>query len=283
MKITCANQKNNSKKTQKHNVIFEAGLTPKMIQEIQNTDVLEISKRLAKINIPTDFKGNKIIAWCSYKTVQILQQLNRKFRQKLSLPQGIYVENFKNLKMKDPLALGTCNLSFSEFRKDSSERVPSRTVFFNSMYNWNNIDCFSNINYARKNFSTDFFLYPFLHEFSHVSHEDRLLRKFNGVKLAKMLESLNEEEELQKYRNVYGSRVRQICDYASNTPLDAIACDLPRTIVDALDKETLMPTRNPFLNTPYEKLNFWHRIPKYSDKDRPLKEILRNFWNGKFD
>ena len=122
-----------------------------------------------------------------------------------------------------------------------------------------------------------------MHEFSHVSHEDRLLNQFGGKKLAKLLESLSEDEQLQKYRNVYGNSVRQICNYAENSPLDALACDIPRVIVNVLDKETLMPTRNPFIGTPYEKLHFWQRAPKYSGKDKFLNEILRNFWNGKFD
>jgi hypothetical protein len=60
---------------------------------------------------------------------------------------------------------------------------------------------------------------------------------------------------------------------------------MSRLIADSLDKTTLKPIKNPFKNTPYENLSFWQRrnIPKYSDEDRPLNEILRNFWNGKFD
>ena len=55
--------------------------------------------------------------------------------------------------------------------------------------------------------------------------------------------------------------------------------------MSVLDKETLMPTKNPFKGTPYEKLSFWQRvnIPNCSDDERSLNEILRNFWNGKFE
>ena len=60
---------------------------------------------------------------------------------------------------------------------------------------------------------------------------------------------------------------------------------MSRTIIDSLNKTTLAPARNPFTNTPYETLSFWRRVnnPQYSDETRPLHEILRNFWDGKFD
>lgn len=59
---------------------------------------------------------------------------------------------------------------------------------------------------------------------------------------------------------------------------------MTRSVVSCLDKDTLMLTRNPFIGTPYENLSFWQRVnvSDYSDEDRPLKEILRRFWNGKF-
>ncbi len=59
-----------------------------------------------------------------------------------------------------------------------------------------------------------------------------------------------------------------------------IDCDLPTRIINSLDKENLKPIKNPFTNTPYEKNVI---AQKYSDLERPLQEILQNFWNGKFD
>lgn len=283
MKITCTPKNNCFSYYSKQNISFEAGLTDKMLAEIQQTDVLAISNKLAKKGIPNDFQGNKIIAWGCDKTIQILQHLNTKFGQKLSLPKGIYVEDFKNLNVEDPLILGTCNLNRSELRRHSTEVVPSRTIFFNSIHNWNNINSISDNQYAAKHFSTDFFLYVFLHEFSHVVHEDRLLNKLGGKKLAKILKTLNEEEQLQAYKKKYGTKVEQICDYATNTPLDAIACDLPKVIAPCLDAETLIPTKNPFIGTPYERTYFWQKPQKHVGNKTSLSEILRNFWNGKFD
>lgn len=283
MKVLFSFQKNNIKRPQNQTLTFEAGLTPRMLQEIRQVDTLEISKRLAEKGIPTDFKGDKFIAWGSNKTVQILQQLRDRFGQRVHFSKGIRSEYFENLKDENPLALGTCNLLRTDRIKGSDEIIPSRTVFFNLAHDWSNIDAISDEQYAARYFSTDFFLYPFLHELAHVMHEDRLLSKFGGKKLTKMLERLHGQEQLQRYREVYGDTVRQICDYADNTPLDAVACDMSRVIAGCLDKETLMPTRNPFIGTPYEELHFWQK-PKYPDhKKQPLQEILRRFWNGQFE
>lgn len=262
------------------NVSYKSGLTPKMLSEIQNADVLAISNRLAKKGIKSDFKSNKIIAWCCVKSVQIIQQLNKTFGQKLSLPKGIYVEDFRDLNIENPDILGTCNLRLSELRKNSTDAVPSRTLFFNSLHNWDNINSISDNQYAAKHFSTDHFLYAFLHEFSHVIHEDRLLNIFGGKKLAKLLEYIHMPEQLNKYRKDYGSVVKQICDYAENTPLDAVACDMSKDIVATLDKDTLMPTKNPFIDTPYEKISFLHK--KAAQQDGSLGKLLQNFWNGNF-
>ncbi len=265
-------------------ISFNAGLTPRLLKEIQQADILDISGKLAKKGVPNDFRDSKIIAWCSDKAIQILQQINERFGQKLSLPKGVYVEDFRNLRTESPSALGTCNLLPTKLKKGSDEIVPSRTIFFNSIHNWDSIDSISDNQYAARHFSTDFFLYPFFHEFAHAIHEDRLLNKFGGKKLVKILKKLNEGEQLKKYRDVYGSSVRQICNYAQNTPLDAVACDMARVISEALDKDTLIPTKNPFIGTAYDKLSFWQRlnIPKHPTKEKPLKEILRDFWDGKF-
>ena len=80
------------------------------MQEIQRADILEISSRLAKKGIPTDFKGNKIIAWCCDKTIEIFEQINQKFKTNLSLPKGIFVENFQSLNVDTPNMYGFCNL-----------------------------------------------------------------------------------------------------------------------------------------------------------------------------
>lgn len=284
MKVIFSFQNNNYSKPQNFQVNFEAGLTPKMIQEIQRADVLEISSNLAKKGILTDFQENKIVAWGCEKTVDIFEQLNKKYKLKLALPKGIYVKDF-NLLHENPNVLGTCNMLPSKLIKNSDERIPERTIFFNSLHNWENIDKISDNDYARGLSSTPHFLNFGLHEAIHSSHEYRLLEKQGADILAKELRLYKKEKQIIEFQRKYGERISQICNSAQADPFEAIACDIPRVIINALDEETLLPTKNPFIGTPYENLSFWQRVdmPNYSDQERPLNEILRNFWNGKFE
>lgn len=292
----------NSSKNQHTNVNFEAGLTPKMMQEIQQADVLEISARLAKKGIPTNFKGNRAIAWCSEKALRIIEQLNERFDAKLAMPKGVFVEDFAELNLPDTekSSYGFCNFRPTKLKKNSDEIVPAETVFFNSFdtfnsqvppcmrlvaHDWNFINTIADFQYWTKASSTDHFLDLFMHEFSHVPHIDRMLQRFGGKTSAKKIDQIKSAEYKEEYKRKYGSKISQICDYALEAPPEAVACDMSRIIAECLDKETLMPTRNPFIGTPYERLSLLQRIniPYYSDEQRPLPEILRNFWNGNFD
>jgi len=292
-------QKNNLSQPQKQNVAFGAGLTRKMMHEIQHADVLEISSRLAKKGIPTDFKGNKVVAWCCDKTLEIFEQLNRRFGQRLALPKGIFVEDFERLNVDNPNMYGFCNLQPTKLVKSSDELVPSRVVYFNSFANqqqiatddykwlsdWNYINTISDARLATKESGTDHFLDIFMHEFFHVSHEDRLLSKLGGQTLARKIAIAKNKQQIAEYQRKYGQRITQICDYALADPFEAVACDMSRSVVGSLDRNTLVPIRNPFVGTPYERFSLWQRIntPYYTDEQRPLTEILRNFWNGKFN
>lgn len=301
MKINFYSQ-NNKSKHQRNNISFEAGLTPAMIREIRRVDVLEISNRLAKKGIPTDFKGNEVIAWCSNKAIEIFEQLNKKCKQRNELPNGAYLDDFINLNVDDPFAIRFCNLAPTILRKNSTERVPSKTIFFNTFdsmqnlitdrnkhfYSWDAIDLdkSADINYLTGFKSTDIFLEPFLHELiTHVLHIENLQVKIGGKAIVEAVESFKDPKQVEKYRQKYGEKISGICKYALENPFEAVACDMSRVIANSLDKETLMPTRNPFIGTPYENLSFWQRVnlPDYSDEERPLNEILRRFWNGKFD
>lgn len=295
MKITFCSKKYSLSEPQTQEIAFGAGMTAKIAQEINNVDVLEISNRLAQKGIPTDFKGNKVVAWCSEKAVKIFEELNEKFGTKLALPKGIYVEDFDKLNIDRQNMYGFCNLTPTALKKGSSEIIPSRTLFFNAhqdqlsqpLYNWDYIDQIADYRYATKQASTDSFLDIFLHEFAHVAHEDKLLKKFGGDVLLKKILSAKDLDKIEEYQRKYGQKISGICNSALYDPFEAVACDMSKTVANSLDKETLIPTRNPFIDTPYEKLYFWQqkrtKIPVYSDQDRPLIEILRNFWNGKFE
>lgn len=299
MKIIFLSQKNNSLKPQKQNIVFGAGLTSQMVREIQQTDVLEISKKLATKGIPTDFKKNKVIAWCCDKTVEILEQLNIRTGQKIALPRGIYVEDFEKLNIEDKNAIGFCNLAPTKLIKNSDEIIPSRVIYFDTLVqkkasspsgmqwlnDWNNIDSISDYRYATKQAGTDSFLDIFLHESSHNIHLDKLLQRYNGETVLEKILSAKDEKQIAAYQKKYGVTISQICDYALTNPLEAVACDMAKIITDSLEGTTLIPTKNPFIGTPYENLSFWQRInlPEPTNEEERLKEILRNFWNGKFE
>ena len=302
MKVVFSFQSNNSSKPQKQNVAFGAGLMPEFEQAIRNADVLEISHGFAKQGIETDFKGNKFVAWGCKIVINALQDANRRFRAGFVFPSGICVEDFGKLNVDDPMMTGVCNLTPTFLRKNSTEKTPPRTIFFNSfesipqgkkryVHSWDavNVDKSADEAYATKFKSTDFFLERMLHEFSHVIHGKNVEEKIGGKALAAEARSFQEEpSRIERYRAEYGEIMSQICRYAEETdPFEAVACDMTGLFANAFDKRTLMLTRNPLIDTPYENLHFWQpkriRIPVYSKEKRPPTEIKRDFWNGKFD
>lgn len=275
---------------------FGAGLTPKMMDEIQKADALEISDKLGQKGIPSDFKDNKVVAWGCAKTVEIFEQINKKYGTNLALPRGIYVEDFEKLNIEDKNAVGFCNMAPTYLIKGSNDITPSRVIYFDTLnnkrekahpnkkwlYDWNNINAISDYNFITGGSGTNFVLDVFIHEPSHVEHEEHLLDLYDGEVLLEMLKTVQSPAEVLRYQKKYGSQVSRICDYAMANPLEAVACDLSRQIVSSLDKNTLIPIKNPFARIPYQNqdLSLTQRIQA---RIQPLNSILRNFWNGKFD
>lgn len=184
------------------------------------------------------------------------------------------------MNIDEPNAYGFCNLTPSAILKGSDQIIPSRTVFFNTEYDWRYIDEMMDRDYASRHSSTDFFLYPFFHEGAHVLHEAHLLENFGDETVLRKILSAKDPEQIREYRRKYGDRVSKLCNYALKTPLEAVACDIPLRIIGSIDKESLTLARNPFIGTPYE-----HGIVgrEHSDKERPLQEILRRFWDGQLE
>ena len=279
---------------------FSAGLTQSIAKEIQNADPILISQKLLKKGIPTNFDNNQTIAWCCNKVVEVIEHINKKYKMNFSLPKGIYVTDFEKTNIDDSMTRAFCNLRPFELYKGSSEVVPSRTIFFNNFethknnllpeksffYNWENIDEISDFTHYIKHSPTDSFLDMFFHEFAHAIHETRLLNKLGPKKLAKELDFIETIENVQNYRQKYSDRVKKICNYATHDQLEAVACDMSKTITNSLNPNTLLPDKNPFVDSAFEKLFFWQpkriKIPVYTDEERPLTEIIRNFWNGNF-
>lgn len=298
MKVLFSFQNNNFSAPQKNKINFGAGLTPKMMQEIHKTDTLKISRKFAQKGINSDFSGNQVIAWCCDKTVGILEQLNQKFHTRIVLPEGIYVRDFADLRVDSHTMPGFCNLQPTRLIKGSDEIIPAKRVFFNTfetirktlpeykeLYDWNNVSELADFDYASRNSSTDHFLGNFLHELAHADDLQKLLDKLGGEIVAKKIKLARDPKQTERIKIKYGDRISGICDYALTSPFEALACYRAGIIARVLDAETLIPTKNPFVDTPYENLSLWQRLkrPYYSDEKRPLFEILRDFRDGKFD
>lgn len=279
---------------------FSSGVTKAILKEIENTDTIVISDKLLRNGIKSDFDNNKTIAWCCNKVVEIISFINKKYKMGFELPQGVYVKDFEDLNVDDNKIRAFCNLRPFELYKGSKEVIPSRTLFFNNFetvkrnslpenrffYEWKNIDEISDMTYNIKHSPTDFFLDTFFHEFAHSIHESRLIKKLGAVEVSKKLDFIESVENTERYRKKYGDRIKQICKYALKDQMEAVACDMSKTISESLDKNTIRSNKHPFIDTAFEKLFFWQpkriKIPVYSDEERPLTEIVRSFWNGDF-
>lgn len=254
---------------------FQSGLTKQMSQEIEHIRPELISAEFKRYGIPTDFKNNKVISWCALKCVNLIQALNKKYGLGLGLPNGIFVEDFYRLDITSPdCKFGFCNLFPTKLYKNNSSIIPEKTLFFNEVIGKNakDIDSFAD-RLSDSGYQPDnYFLTPILHEFIHAIHENHLINKLGGNNILHKLTSMNQKEFLKKYFYIL---YQNICEYATESPLEAVACDLSRRILDCSNKTNLTLVKNPIKNSPYNNSIF----PMTKKIDR----ILRRFWNGKFD
>ena len=49
-----------------------------------------------------------------------------------------------------------------------------------------------------------------------------------------------------------------ICSYATDTPMEAVACDLARRIINSIDKNNITVEKNPLKNSPYLRKNIFN-------------------------
>ena len=266
---------------------FNGGLSRKVASEIKNTNVANVSQKLLESNVITDFDNNKTVAWCCKKVVEIINELNQKYKLNLSLPKGIFVENFDNLNVRDKSMYAFCNMQPTILLKDSDTFVPSRTLFFNSFngdsflknrdfFNWENIDEIADFKFANKTAPTDYFLDIFFHEFAHVIHENHLINTLGGETVAQKLQQIEDLQGLGVYKAKYGKELSKICNSATINPLEAISCDISRRLSNKIDKNKLKYKTNPLKMSPY---NNYYCESFNSDLDN----ILRKFWKGRFE
>lgn len=279
-------------KIQTTNISFNAGLTSAMKQEIKSTDVKKVSNELLKLGIDSDFKENKLIAWCSLQCINIIKEFNEKYNLKLGLPKGIFVEDFNNLKTSNKQSLGFCNLAPARLYLGKDIVTPEQTLFFNEFQElnsksgnefWDNIDVIADIDFDSKYSATDFFLDKILHEFMHVVHENNMLKQMSGKAFINTLQKVFAPQYLELFHKKYERLLSSyICKYAYQNPFEAVACDLSKKTIDCLDKNKLDLTNNFFENEPYKKNSFIESHIIYTPQKK-IDTTLKNFWNGKFD
>lgn len=267
---------------------FRAGLTKKFKNEINYCSVQKISKELETLNIKTDFKGNKLLAWCALQCTKLITEINNRYGLNLSLPKGIFVEDFSRLKVNTKDAYGFMNMTPAFLYSDKNVLVPEKTIFINEFkemnYNggnaiWDLVDELADMNFENKTTTTDFFLETFLHEFAHVMHEGNMQKNHSSLELVKIIISMIKGQE-PTFKKLKPEITEKFSEYATTNPLEMIACDLSKRIINCTSKETLQPIGDFTINSPYKKQNLFKRL--FERKDN-LEKMLKNTWNGKLN
>lgn len=267
---------------------FRAGLTKKFKNEINYCSVQKISKELKTLNIKTDFKGNKLLAWCALQCTKLITEINNRYGLNLALPKGIFVEDFSRLKVNPKDAYCHLNIIPKFLYSDKNVLVPEKTIFINEFKEmnydggnaiWDLVDELADMNFENKTTTTDFFLETFLHEFAHVMHEGNMQKKHGSLELVKIIISMIKGQE-PTFKKLKPEITEKISEYATTNPLEMIACDLSKRIINCTSKETLQPIGDFTINSPYKKQNLFKRL--FERKDN-LEKMLKNTWNGKLN
>lgn len=263
MKINSINNQNCS---------FGSGVTPHIAKEINNCNTKEVAMKFAHEGIPADFNLNKVFAYCSSKSFDIIKFLNDKYNLKLQFPSGIYVDDFNKMNFLSSSHYGMTTVLDSMIYDDSLAVYPKHTIFFNDMFvkDAKNFDIKTDHMFDYGNQPSSFFLTPILHEFAHVIFNSHLLDKYSEEDYAKHVFNRNiPPRQVQKIK-------KNICAYAGTDVFEAVACDMSKRIVNSLDETTLLPKYNPFENSPYRKYGL------FEFGKEPLDNLLHKFWKGKF-
>ena len=258
---------------------FKAGLTSQMKKDIATCDPNKISYYLNRHSIQSDFKNDKTVAWCVLKCYELLKNFNKQFNLNLGFPKGIFVEDFNKLNIIEQGTLGFTNFAPTKLYLKNDSITQEKTIFFD-MLNWEKIDEISDENFKFKITTTDFFLETFLHEFTHVIHEDNLLNKKNGSNVIAFLQKMLNPQFIKTFRIKYESILKSMCNYASENPLETVACDLSKRILNSTDKNTLKPQSDFMHSSPYQNFSIIKRFCMLYDKKHEDSSLLNKIWIG---
>lgn len=278
----------------KSSINFGAGWSAQVERQISGCNVSAISDIFERQGIKTDFKGNKVIAWCCLKTLEIFNELNQKYKLKLALPKAIYVEDFSELLEQDPKEYGICNFYPGYLKKGSEQVYSERTVLFNSFessrkvadedgYKWENIDSTIEDLYSKGFLSSGHFLGMFIHEFSHSAHNANLLIKLSSEEFLNKTKIFSDARYLTQFNRRLGKLFSKISKSAESVPFETIAEDMTRRIATSLDPQKLLPAQNPFYKSlyPVSSIRTTLQALRTSPQDDEIaNKVLRKIWNG---
>lgn len=281
---------NNSTPFDSKRLSFKAGLSSKIADGIRNTDVSYISKKLTESGIDNNLRNNKMVAWCCDATLSLFDSLKKDFHIKLKKPQGLYVEDFQNLNINNRESFAFCNLFPSKLKDTSDKIYKDRTVFFNSFNAenssaWNAINKISDLRYETGAVNTNHFLTVFIHEFVHCAHEDRLLKKHGEKKLYELILKLLSPENLTMFHSKHRMMIEnEISKGASENPLELLAQDLTKRIIDSFNQTDFHLNKNPLSDSPYTNTSVIQRLFNKGNKEdaTEMKKVLGCIWNGEF-
>jgi len=261
---------------------FKAGMNQRVLNEISRVDCVEVQKYLLKNNgINADFANNKVIAWSVAKVVELFSDLQTRYHRPFFAPIQITTESLKSYGKDDEkdFLYGFTNFLPSRLKNDSEQVTPAMSIIFNKDFMWEKLDEISDSDYAKNQTATNHFLESFIHEFSHVIHEGYLLTKFNTNDAVERLKKLANPIKIGEFQENFGDLIsKHICNYAKESPLDLIACDMSKRFIESLDT-TLSLTKNPFKNSPYSK--FYH-FKNLLFVNNPLDDLINKVFNGQY-
>ena len=280
---------------------FKAGMNDYVKARFANFYAPYVSNNFRTVGIDADFGYNRPVACCCVVVYNIFDYLSKNYNLPFwAKPPSIRIYNDHELlipKLKG--SLGFC-IPESQYVLMDQPAFEARSLFLNNAYNTTNaIDDVANKNYQNRWSSTDHFLHTYIHEWAHNIHIDILYRTFgydgmcprararynswygapydpnpsvNGVQhlIQNIFPKSYSDKEKEKIK-------KEISQYAAGTitpdgrkiggnPFEVVAEYMTKNIVETLDKNTLLPTRNPFANG--------------NNNSNEVNEIISKAWRG---
>lgn len=243
---------------------------------IARTNPNDIEKYFEKLGIAATFReGNnyarQFVSYCCYQAAEIFRQIN------LKLPTKIDLIDFKKIGSD---AAGLCNYGSMY----NPKYYPVRSTLFNSSVDWMNYPAIQARSNDGKFLSSEYFLHPFVHEYSHSLHFDKLFSKYGcpepnqgyiynpNVKI--LFDKMNlplVDSQGNKISNpfVHPKTVdllrNNISIYGGTSLPETFAESSTKQILENTDEFSLRLTKNPF---------------PMNNKDKNIDEVLYELWEG---